>query len=59
MKTPHTSCQRGKRVKLGLRNGESICGRFVERTGKFIVLDVGRYRGSEISSFSIIGIARI
>jgi hypothetical protein len=53
MKTPHTCCRKGKRVRLALRNGEVIFGKFIERTGKFIILDIGRYRGNEISAFSI------
>jgi hypothetical protein len=53
MKTPHTSCPRGTRVRIVLRNGDVIIDRFVERTGKFIVLAGHRLRGGELKSFSI------
>jgi len=51
---PHTSTNPGKRVRLRLRDGRAIEGRFVERTGKFVVLDAGRFRGSEIERFHVL-----
>lgn len=53
MKTPHTSCMRGTRVRVVLRDGSVIIDRFVERTGKFIVLAGHRLRGGEVKAFSI------
>lgn len=38
--SPHTSCRKGKRVRAVLRNGTVLEGLFVERTGKFIVVNV-------------------
>ena len=55
MKTPHTSAPRGKRVCLHMRDGRKVIGKFVERTGKFIVLDCGRFRGIDIAQMSIVG----
>ncbi|MDR5777587.1 MULTISPECIES: hypothetical protein [unclassified Caballeronia] len=53
MKTPHTCCARGTRVRVVLRNGDVIVDRFVERTGKFVVLAKHRIRGGELKSFGI------
>jgi len=53
MKSPHTNCPRGCRVRIVLRTGEIVVDRFVERTGKFVVLRERRLRGAEIKSFSI------
>ena len=53
MKTPHTSAPRGKRIRVVLRNGDVISDRFVERTGKFIVPEGMKLRGSDIKSLSI------
>lgn len=53
MKTPHTSCARGTKVRLVLRNGDVIVAKFVERTGKFIVLEGHRLRGVDLKSFGI------
>lgn len=53
MKTPHTSCMRGTRVRVVLRSGDVIIDRFVERTGKFIVLAGHRLRGGDVKTFGI------
>lgn len=58
MKTPHTCCARGTRVRVVLRNGDVIVDRFVERTGKFVVLAKHRIRGGELKSFGIYKEAR-
>lgn len=55
MKCAHTHAQRGKKVCLHLRDGRKVLGKFVERTGKFVVLDVGRFRGVDIRQLSIVG----
>lgn len=52
--TPHTSTQPGKRVRLVLRDGTSIESKFRERTGQFVVLESGRYRGRDIAQFILI-----
>ena len=52
--TPHTSAPKGKRVHVRLRDGEVIEGKFVERTGKFVVLDQCRIRARDIDQFYII-----
>lgn len=43
MKTGHTSCQRGKRVRLKMKNGDVIFGKFLEKQHGWIVLDKGKY----------------
>ncbi|WP_250533512.1 hypothetical protein [Caballeronia sp. AZ10_KS36] len=53
MKTPHTSCARGTRVRVVLRSGEVIVAKFVERTGKFVLLEGHRLRGADIRTFGI------
>lgn len=51
---PHTSCYRGKRVRVVLRSGEVFVDRFHERTGHFIVFkDRGRIPRGDIAAFSI------
>lgn len=53
MKTPHTSCARGTRVRVVLRTGEVIVAKFLERTGKFVLLEGHRLRGGDIKNFGI------
>lgn len=54
MKTPHTSCRKGTTVRIKLRTGEIIIDKFLDRTGKFIILEnYGRLKPSAISTFSI------
>ncbi len=61
-RTPHTTFRRGKRVIVKLRNGDYIIDKFVERTGKFIILEnhmlkpidilsMGIYKKSEINTY--------
>lgn len=38
MKTPHTCCRSGKRVRVVLKSGESFVAKFKERTAKHICL---------------------
>lgn len=55
MRIPHTSCHRGKRVKVVLKNGTEVIGRFENRTDKWIVLkDVGRINKADIRAFIIL-----
>lgn len=53
MKTPHSCCRRGKRIRLVLRSGAIIVSKFIERTGKFVILESGRYEMCDIKSFTI------
>ena len=52
-KTPHSSCRRGKRVLVILRDGTEIIDKFVERTGKFVILENHKFTVDEIRSFAI------
>jgi hypothetical protein len=53
MTTPHTSCRKGLRVRVVLRDGTVIVDRFVERTGQYVVLENHRLRGRAIKTFGI------
>ena len=53
-KKPHTSCRRGKRVRIKLRTGEVIVDVFLEGHDRFIVLkDRGKVMVHQIDSFGI------
>ena len=55
MRTPHTSCFRGTRVRIILKNGQIIDGKFKERTGNFIILFSGlKVRAGEVKAFMIV-----
>jgi hypothetical protein len=52
-RTPHTSCRRGQRVEIVLKSGDKFTDKFVDRTGKYIVLEsYGRIRGKDIKGFN-------
>ena len=53
-KSPHTSTNPGKRVRLVLRDGSQVEGCFKERTGQFIVLEEGRFRGRDVDKFIVV-----
>jgi hypothetical protein len=53
MRTPHSSCQRGKRVRVVLMDGSEFSEKFVERTGKFVVTETHKLKVGQIRSFSI------
>lgn len=53
MKTPHTSAHPGKMVRVVLKDGTVIVDKFVERTGKFVVLRGCKLRGAQIKSLTI------
>ena len=51
-KKPHTSCQRGKRVRVKLHNGKVIIDKFQEGHDRFILLEeTGKIRVEDIDSF--------
>lgn len=52
-RSPHTACAKGTRVKIVLRNGSEVIGKFVDRKSKYVVLDCGRYDKNTIRSFAI------
>lgn len=54
MRTPHTGCHRGKRVKVIKRDGSIIFDVFVDRTDRHIVLkNSGKLNKIDIRSFQI------
>lgn len=52
MKTPHTACPRGHRVRITLRDGTEFYGRFRERTPKLVILDNRKIRPGDIRAFT-------
>ena len=56
MRTPHTSCQRGKRVKIVLKNGDEFIAKFSESKGRYVYLDGGnkRVQRGQIKKFTIL-----
>lgn len=53
MRTPHSSCKKGKRVRLILRDGTVIVSKFVGKKGHDVVLESGVYGMGDIRAFSI------
>lgn len=49
----HTSCQKGKRVFVRLRNGQEFVDKFVEKKGRFIQTEHYRFKTSDIDIFTI------
>ena len=47
---PHTHFPRGRRVRVVLRDGTVIVGKFMERTSRHIVLDSHRIRTNTLRS---------
>ena len=56
-RAPHTSCRRGKWVRLALRDGRVVVDKFVERTPKFIVLESHRFTVDQIKTFGIMRVS--
>lgn len=53
MRTPHSSCRKGKRVKIKLRNGKSFISKFIENKGNRVYFECGDWAVSELKSFTI------
>jgi hypothetical protein len=53
LRTPHTTVRRGKKVRVKLRDGTLIIDKFVERTGKFVILENHTLKPVEIMSLNI------
>lgn len=54
MKTPHTSCFRGKRVIVTLRSGKRLLDKFIERTHNAVRLqEHGTIPTVKIRAFTI------
>lgn len=53
MRTPHLNCTRGKRVIIKLRCGKVIIDKFIERRGRYIVLEHSTIAKRDIASFGI------
>lgn len=55
MRTPHTSCKKGKRVQLIFRDGTRTISKFVMKKGGCVYLENGKYPIITIRSFGITG----
>lgn len=53
----HTSTDPGKRVRIKLKNGGSVEGKFVERKSKYVMLDSGKVFVSDIKQFIVVKVA--
>lgn len=53
MRTPHTSCRKGKRVYAVLKNGLHFVDKFVERTGKYVIFENHRVLAGDLKVFAI------
>jgi len=49
----HSSVYRGKRVRIKLRDGRVIIGRFVERRVPYVFLDCAKVHLKDVDSFGI------
>jgi hypothetical protein len=52
MRMPHTHYTKGKTVWLRLKSGAEHVGRFVERKGRFVVLDCGKFTTKDLAAMS-------
>lgn len=54
MRTPHTACWEGKRVKVKLRDGSTFVDKFWGSKGSYrFFKDKGKVRAADIKSFII------
>lgn len=53
MRTPHTSTRKGKRVRIVMKSGLVIIGKFKERTGKYILVGDSKIWAGDVKSFAI------
>ena len=53
MRTPHTSTRKGKRVKIVLKSGITLIGKFKERTGNHVLIGDSKIWAGDIKSFTI------
>ena len=55
MRTPHTCCKRGKRVRVILLSGEQFIDKFWEKAGRFVYFQKHeKVRTGEIRAFTIV-----
>lgn len=52
MRTPHTHYRKGKTLWIRLRNGNTLVGKFVERKGRFVILNCGKFLVKDISAIT-------
>lgn len=55
MRTPHTSCPRGKRVRVVLKDGTEFVDKFMEHTaGHLVIFAAHQVRQGDIKIFTIL-----
>jgi hypothetical protein len=54
MRVPHTSTNRGKKVRIILRDDTVLEGKFMDRTSRWVELDTGRVMKKDIRAFIIL-----
>ena len=55
MRMPHTGTNRGRRVKVTLKNGQQFVDQFHDRTDKYVIFVTnGRIAKAHIKSFAIV-----
>jgi hypothetical protein len=53
MKTPHSSCFPGKRVRIKLKDGRTFITRFRDKKGKKVITDAGTFLVGDLRAFTI------
>ncbi len=54
MRVPHTATNKGRKVRILLRDGTRLEGRFVGRNDREVRLDTGRVNKREIRAFIVV-----
>lgn len=52
-KLGHTTVYRGKKILVFFRNGEKLLTKFIEKKGKFIVTEAGKWSTADVYKISI------
>lgn len=52
-KMGHTTVYRGKKILLFFRDGRKLITKFIERKGRFVITEAGRYTTDEVYHVSI------
>lgn len=54
MRTPHTSCRKGKRIRCVLKNGTVFIDKFVDKKANYVIFETeGKIEIGNIKNFSI------
>jgi hypothetical protein len=53
VRTPHLSCKKGTTVRIVLRDGTEVVDKFLERKGKYVLLEGGKLQTNAIKTFGV------